>query len=115
MKEKNIILLLVLSFLTFGIYAIFWIVSMANEIAEICPEEYNVGGWKMILFSILTCGIYTIFWFYKAGKMLAKVNATKADNSVIYLLLHCIGLGIVSMALIQDELNKINAQKSCCA
>ncbi len=111
--QRNIPVAIILSFLTFGIYSIFWFVSMADEIAEISPEEYNTGGWKALIYTILTCGIYQLIWNYQAGKLLAKVSASKADNSVIYLALNCFGLGIVSMALIQDELNKMNTQKCC--
>ncbi len=114
MKEKNIIVQIILTLVTCGVYGFFWLASMGDEIAEICPEEYNTRGWTVVLYTLLTCGIYSLIWTYQAGKMLAKVNANKTDNSVLYIVLSCVGLQLVAWYMVQDELNKLNAQKASC-
>ncbi len=42
-----------------------------------------------------------------AGKRLQVINGT--DNSVLYLILYIIGLSIVAIPLMQNELNKLEA------
>ena len=63
-----------------------------------------------IILSLVTCGIYGIIWYYNAGKRMniagTKYNLAISDNSVMYLVLSLIGLGIVNYCLIQSDLNK---------
>ena len=61
----------------------------------------------VILFDILTCGIYSLYWMYKMGErtdiMKGEPNGT---TNVLYLILSFFGLGIVSLCLMQDNINK---------
>ena len=56
---------LVLSFLTCGIYGIYFLHKMAKDTNVICAED---GKWTpnvlvFCLLSLCTCGIYGIFWW----------------------------------------------------
>ena len=60
----------------------------------------------------VTCGIYTLYWYYQAGKKISYAQQVRGmpvkDNlEILYLLLGLFGFGIVSMALIQSDLNKM--------
>ena len=66
----------------------------------------------VILFSIVTCGIYGLYWFYTAGGKVGDIqeyDRRPRDGSlgILYLLLDLCQLTIVSMALMQNELNKV--------
>lgn len=67
--------------------------------------------WKAFLFTLVTCGIYTFYWNYKMGKELYEAKTKKglqaSDNSILYLILSIIGLGIVNYCLIQSDLNDL--------
>ena len=68
-----------------------------------------------IVLSIVTCGIYMLYWFYKAAGKVNKIhslNGEPQDTSagILYLLLSLFGFDIVSLALIQTELNKVAAE-----
>lgn len=64
-----------------------------------------------VILSIVTCNIYGIYWAYKMGQTMSvtqqKNRLPAKDNSVLYLVLQIIGLGIVNYILIQSDLNAI--------
>ena len=110
--QRNIALAIVLSIITLGIYGIIWFVNMVNELNEASENESAPSGGVVFLLTLITCGIYQLYWFYKAGEAMnsAKVRRSLPSDSnagVIYLVLGFVGLGIVSYALIQNDLNKI--------
>jgi hypothetical protein len=111
-KERSILLAVLYSMLTFGIYGIYWFISMTDDAITVSEgKEYNTSGGLAFLFTLLTCGIYGIYWYYKMGKCLFMARVEKnmqvTDNSTLYLVLSLLGLGIVSKCLIQNELNEI--------
>ena len=72
----------------------------------------DIGSGMVILFSIITCGIYGIYWYYTAGGKVGDIqeyDRRPRDSylGILYLVLDLLGFGIVSMALIQNELNKV--------
>lgn len=104
MKERNIALVIIFSILTFGIYGIYWVVSIQNGVKEKCGEGF--GGVMTVILMIVTFGLYGIYWIYAMGERLHKCGASK-DNGLLYLALTVVGLGIVTYCLMQDEINKI--------
>lgn len=109
MKERNIALCVIFTIITCGIYGIYWIIVLNDEVLQALQEEGTSGG-LVFLFSILTCGIYGIYWAYQMGNRIDRLNARYGrytDNSgLLYLLLQLVGVGIIVYALAQNELNK---------
>ena len=109
-QERNIVLAVVLTFITCGIYGIYWFICLTNDAATAAGDSEFSGG-KAFLFTIITCGIYGIYWYYKMGKTLKmandKANINTADNSVLYLVLGLFGFGIVNYCIMQNELNTL--------
>jgi len=110
--QRNIAIAIILSIVTFGIYGIIWMISMADELNEASGDTNAPSGGMVVLLSIVTCGIYQWIWLYKAGDAISQARRirglpTSSENGVLYLVLSLVGLGIVSWALIQSELNKI--------
>lgn len=113
-KEKNIVTCIILSIITCGIYGIVWFINMTDD-AAYANEDRDFSGGKAFLFSIITCGIYGLYWNYKMGKELYEAKEKKgmraSDNSVLYLILAILGLGIVNYCLIQSDLNDLATEK----
>ena len=109
MKQRNIVVAIILSVVTMGIYGIYWFVKMTDETNQMVDQP-AASGVMAFLFSILTCGIYTFYWNYKMGKKVYEIqlknNQPASDNSILYLVLSLVGLSIVNWCLIQSELNK---------
>lgn len=110
MKERNIVTCVILSLVTCGIYGIIWFMRLTDDAAR-ANNDVNFSGGKAFLLTLVTCGIYSFYWYYKMGKELynAKVsrNMTASDQSVLYLILGLLGLGIVNYCLMQNELNEL--------
>lgn len=108
-EERNIAIAIMLSFITCGIYGIYWFVKMTDEAKQLSSSD-NAGGGLAFVYTLITCGIYMIYWNYKMGKNMyeagQKYGINIEDNSIIYLVLSLIGLGIVSECLMQNDLNK---------
>lgn len=117
-QEKNIIVCILLSLVTCGIYAIYWFVCLTNDAAR-AAKDTNFSGGMSLLFTIITCGIYGFYWYYKMGKTLKIANdqagISASDNSVLYLILGIFGLGIVNYCIMQNELNAIAKNSSTVA
>lgn len=104
-KEKNLILCIVLSIVTCGIYAIYWAYTLASETVKFNnPED---SGTLEIILNIF----FPFIGMYLVEKKFVEACQAKGiehkDNSIIYLILGIFALSIVSFALHQNELNKI--------
>ncbi|ROR27192.1 uncharacterized protein DUF4234 [Mobilisporobacter senegalensis] len=113
MKQRDIAISVILSIITCGIYGIYWMIVLTDDIAK-ASDDYSVSGGMAFLLSLITCGIYSIYWAYKMGQniTIAKqkrgMDTNGQDMSIIYLLLQVFGLGIVNYCLMQSELNKMD-------
>ncbi|WP_440895421.1 DUF4234 domain-containing protein [Amphibacillus sp. Q70] len=107
-KHRSVGIVIILSLITCGIYNIYWMFAITEEIGYLSGDRSFSGG-KVLLLTIITCGIYTFFWYYIVGSklMMAQQKHDKMvkDNSLIYLILAIFGLGIVSNAIIQNDVN----------
>lgn len=109
-KERNIATSVILTIVTCGIYGLYWLVCLTDEVNREADEKLPAGGTTLLL-TIVTCGIYGYYWAYKMGKNVqnisAKHNIEVSDNSVLYLVLELFGLGIVNFCLIQSDINRL--------
>lgn len=109
-ENRDLAIQLILSFITCGIYSLYWMVTITDDVNKLLDEK-NDSGIINLLLSIITCGIYLIYWNYDIGKKLKKIgdkyNLEIEDNSTIYMILSILKLDIISYTLIQSDLNKV--------
>ena len=109
--NRNIALCIILSIITCGIYTLYWIFVANDELNSISGDQDGTSGGLVLLFIIITCGIYGWYWNYKMGEKVDtiknRMGIQSANSSVIFLLLDIFGLGIVSLALMQDTINRV--------
>ncbi len=109
-QERNIVLAIVLSLVTCGIYGLYWTYKEVEESNE-ASGETTPTPIAVILLSLVTCGIYGIYWYYIVGKRMATAGQRHGvvieEKSILYLILSLVGLSIVNDILIQVDLNKI--------
>ena len=115
LQARNIVLYVVLSLITCGIFSLVWMYLLVEDLNKASDNPSAPNGIMVILFNILTCGIYGYYWYWKAGEAVNRVRekrgeAKDSNTSILYLILAIVGLAIVNMVLIQDELNKSAAQ-----
>lgn len=108
--QRNIALSIILTLITCGIYGIYWFIVLTNEVGRLSGDP-DFTGLKHFLLSIVTCGIWSLVWAYQIGKHVAEAQRQRgmmySDNSVIYLVLGLFGFGIVTYALVQNDVNKM--------
>ena len=111
-QKTEIVTAIILSIVTCGIYGIIWYIKIANDVNRICNDNGPSGG-TVFLLTLVTCGIYGWFFYYNCGKRLAEAgrryNVAIDDNSILYIILALVGLGIVDYCLIQNDINKFAA------
>ena len=108
-EKRNIALCIVLSIITCGIYGLYWLYKLTEDVNALSGDPNATSGGMVILFTLLSCGIYSIYWCYKMGE---KLDAARAEQgtptgslSILYLVLSIFGLDIVAWALMQNEVN----------
>lgn len=109
--ERNIVTCIILSFVTCGIYLYYWFYCLTEDTNKISGEPNPTSGGMAILLTLVTCGIYSLYWLYKRGEYIDRyrgMRGQQTNNAVLYLVLAIFGLGIVSYAMMQNELNQIS-------
>ncbi|MBQ9624978.1 MAG: DUF4234 domain-containing protein, partial [Clostridia bacterium] len=105
-KKRNIVVCILLSFVTCGIYGLMWFISLTNDAGR-ANNNPSFSGGKALLLTLITCGIYGFIWNYKIGKEMYGANQNYGlnanDNSVLYLILSLFGLSIVTYCIVQSE------------
>lgn len=109
LEKKDIALAIILTIVTCGIYGLIWFVNLTNDVKTASEDNSLPDGGMALLLTLITCGIYGYYWAYKMGKAMVdaktKNNLNGDDNSILYLVLEILGLGIVTFCLIQNDLN----------
>ena len=88
-ERRNIAVCIVLTLVTCGIYGIYWIVCLTNDVNTVSGDVNGTSGGMVVLLTIVTCGI------------------PSSNSGVLYLILQIFGFGIIAYALMQNELNKL--------
>ena len=93
-----------------GIYALYWAVCLQDD-SNALVNDFKTSGVMVVVLTIVTCGIYAIYWAYKMGEKLDAAKQSRgipASNSgILYVILYLFTGGIVSYALMQNEINKL--------
>ena len=109
---QNIVVSIILSLLTLGIYLLYWQYKQMNTLnAWLGRKEYYF--WRWFFLSIVTCGIYEVFEEYKMSQSINwvenKYNLQVHRNlSITAVLLTLFGLGFVTTAIQQHCINKFH-------
>lgn len=107
----NIAVAILLSLVTCGIYTLFWQNRQINALnGFLGRKEFNF--WMWFLLSIITCGIFGMYYEYKMADGINEIkeaHGRRVDGNLplICLLLSIFGLGLVSIAIQQNEINAL--------
>jgi len=95
-KERNILFVYILIFLTLGIYFLYWMYKTKNELNEL--------GANIPSFILYFIPIVNIYWLYRYTK--GWVYVTKKEDAIVYFILFYF-LNIFMPYLVQKSLNEI--------
>jgi hypothetical protein len=97
MKHRNPFAVVVLSIITFGIYALVWQVKTKNEMNKLGAQIPT--AWLIII------PFVNIWWLWKYSEGVEKVTNGKLSGILAFILQFL--LSIVGMAIIQNEYNQV--------
>ncbi len=108
-RKRSIFILIVLAFITFGIYPLIWVYQTTKELNEYTGNA-RLNPAATIICIILTCGLYQIYWWYRINGLMMEAQSQTSytaipDNKLLFILLWLFGFGIISMAILQSDLN----------
>lgn len=105
LENRSIAKCIILTFITCGIYGIYWAYKMGVEAVKV--KDVNDTG----MLEALLCIFLPFIGFFLAEKKFTEgcqaMGFPHEDKSIMYLLLGLFGLGIVNFCVMQSELNKI--------
>ena len=109
-KTRSVGKVLLLSIFTCGFYYVYLIYKIGEELNEISCSRMNNSALDLLL-SMFTCGLYTIFWHYKIARQIEDMEydlgMRVSSISILCLILTVVALPLISMAIIQNDLNKV--------
>ena len=103
-------LILILSIITCGLYYLWWMYAVSQEVQDFLQEADTSPGID-VLATVCTCGLYILYWDYRLGKKIVRmqemVGLLQVDNYTLYLILDIMQLGIITPLFEQGHLNDI--------
>jgi magnesium-transporting ATPase (P-type) len=100
-KRRNLLLMILWTVLTLGLYGIYWYYETSDEIIRASGEKANPLVWTLLLFVPV---IHVLsFWFY--SQAFGRLTHEKTPSWLIFLLF--VFLPIVAWIPVQIELNAI--------
>jgi hypothetical protein len=100
-KKRSLLSFILLSIITFGIYGLYWIHKLAEDVNAICEGDgKKTGGLlKYLLLGIITFGIYNLVWLYMLGDRLQdtapKYTLNFKESGAAILLWYILGSFII--------------------
>ncbi len=111
---SNIVTDVIFSFITCGIYNLFWNARQFRGLNAFLGQE-RFKFWPWLLLSIVTCGIYHIYTEYMIGNAIVEIqrglNRTVSSGlPTICVLVSIFGFTIAADAIQQAEINQLYGQ-----
>lgn len=103
MQKRDVIIVILLSIFTCGIYQIYWFYVNAQSLNQEEPSDPLMNYIGALFLGLVTCGIYSIFWMYKFYKKLDSVLGE--DNCILNFILSLFCSPIVGTAIAQNSIN----------
>ena len=97
MQHRDPIMVILLSIITFGIYYLVWLVTTKNKM--------NTKGAQIPTAWLLIIPLVNIWWYWRFCEGVELVTNKGMQTVIAFLLLWL--LGIIGIAIIQNELNKV--------
>ncbi|MEC0371049.1 DUF4234 domain-containing protein [Paenibacillus chibensis] len=110
MTQRNIVLAIILTLITCGLYGIYWFIVLTDEVGQLSGDP-DFTGLKHFLLTLITCGIWGFIWAYQIGQHVAFAQSRRGlratDNAILYVILNLFGLSIVTYAMVQNDVNNL--------
>ncbi|MDF9824568.1 hypothetical protein M2475_001024 [Breznakia sp. PF5-3] len=111
-QKKSIVTSVILGIVTCGIYNLYWMSQITNNVADIKRDNSYRTGSSVVLLTIVTCGIYGYYWVYVTSRDIFYLeqdyNMRTSDNSVINVIFAIFTMQLVPLAIMQSSINNLS-------
>lgn len=104
--NRNIVLCIVFSIISCGIYSLYWFVMLTDETNEMSGQTELAGGVLALIFTLISCNIYGWYWAFKMGEKVDQIKGSDANSGIMFIILQALGLSIINYCIVQDTINK---------
>lgn len=107
-QQRNVATVIILSIITCGIYFYYWLYVTSRDINNYLEISDMDPAVELII--CIFCSPYIIYWLYKYAQRITDTHIkaqlpTASDDAIVCLILGIFGLGVVSMGIMQNNLN----------
>lgn len=108
---KSVPVTILLCLVTCGIYPLYWMYDTTRQLNEY-TDDFSISPAAVVVLTLITCGLYQFYWWYKIGVMYVEAQQISnfnyiTDNKLLYIVFAIFGLVIVSVAILQSDLNNL--------
>lgn len=68
MRSRSVGMCIVLSLVTCGLYTLYWLYSLAEDMDHLTGGHSGGSGGMVLLLTIITCGLYGWYWLYRCRR-----------------------------------------------
>ena len=76
-QRGDIVLSVVLMFVTCGLYGFYWMYRLTNDVQKATGRSETASGGWVVLYTFLTCFFYRFYWLYKISGQVVKARLDK--------------------------------------
>ncbi len=107
-SERSVALSLVLYFITFGIYGLYWMYKINNEVNYLSGEPQALSGGWVLFWDIVTCGLFGYYWHFIIGDRVDRMRwKPGSGTNVLFLILRIMHLPVINLAVAQYNINQV--------
>ena len=106
LTKRKVEVCILLSVLTCGLFAIYWMSLLVKNVRAL---KHDYGSITVEMLCIVFLPFYAPYWWYTRGndvkRLLEEHGCRVVSNGTLYMVLSIFGLGIVAMAIMQNDFN----------
>ena len=105
-KRRDIAMSIIFSIITLGLYRIYWLIKLTDEINFTAQRYSEMSGVTTFIWCIITCDIFYFYWIYDLRAKMDKYIDVGKSKKVLYLFFSFFLPKTVVCALLQSSLNR---------
>ena len=77
LKTRDVVLRIILTFITCGLFGLYWMKTLTDDIHRFSERPQTPSGIKVMLLTLVTCTFYFYYWLYKISDELVEARREK--------------------------------------
>ncbi|MGP1585944.1 MAG: DUF4234 domain-containing protein [Schwartzia sp. (in: firmicutes)] len=74
LRPRDVMLRILLTFFTCGLYGLYWMKTLTDDIHRFSGRPTTPGGGKVVLLTLVTCSLYFYYWLYQISGELVEAR-----------------------------------------